>query len=237
MSKYPTRPGKPVFGVDTKVVGRDGKPMYGPDGKVLKQKIRMRDARFSDGRPQSLYFPEGHPQAGVFKGMTQILEERGFTDTAHLKAECEGFKCPPGASRCCTRRILFEQPDFRDVESLVETHCKARGFGVLFLPKFHCELNPIEQCWCAAKQVYREYPPSSLEADLHKNVIASLDTVETIHIRRFCNRTLRFMDAYRKGLTGKQAAWAAKKYSGHRTLPHDILAQFDSEAHTPNKHT
>ncbi len=38
------------------------------------------------------------------------------------------------------------------------------------------------------------------------------------------------MDAYRKGLTGAQAAWAAKKYSGHRVLPHNILALFD-QAH------
>lgn len=36
------------------------------------------------------------------------------------------------------------------------------------------------------------------------------------------------MDAYRKGLTGAQAAWAAKKYHGHRTLPHNILAEFDA---------
>ena len=35
------------------------------------------------------------------------------------------------------------------------------------------------------------------------------------------------MDAYRKGLTGDGALWAAKLYSGHRTLPHNILAQFD----------
>lgn len=29
----------------------------------------------------------------------------------------------------------------------------------------------------------------------------------------------RFMDAYTKGLDGKQAAWATKKYHGHRVLP------------------
>jgi hypothetical protein len=34
------------------------------------------------------------------------------------------------------------------------------------------------------------------------------------------------MDAYAKGLDGKQAAWAAKKYHGHRVLP-DSLCEFD----------
>jgi hypothetical protein len=35
------------------------------------------------------------------------------------------------------------------------------------------------------------------------------------------------MDAYAKGLQGKGAAWAAKKYGGHRVLPKSILREFD----------
>jgi hypothetical protein len=35
------------------------------------------------------------------------------------------------------------------------------------------------------------------------------------------------MDAYRKGLNGQQAAWATKKYHGHRTLPETILEELD----------
>jgi hypothetical protein len=31
------------------------------------------------------------------------------------------------------------------------------------------------------------------------------------------------MDAYRKGLDGKQAAWALRKYRGHRVLPQGII--------------
>lgn len=184
MSKNPTHPPNPIFGVDRNVIGPDGKPVYGPNGKILKEKVRMGDAKLPDGRPQSLYFPEGHPKAGLFKGMVQILEERGYTGVAGLLAECPKFQCPPGATRCCCRRMLYEEPDFRNVESLVETHCRARGFEVVFLPKFHCELNPIEQCWCIAKAAYRQLPPSSLEADLERNVLASLDTVTITQIRR-----------------------------------------------------
>jgi hypothetical protein len=36
-----------------------------------------------------------------------------------------------------------------------------------------------------------------------------------------------FTDAYSKGLKGKGAAWAAKKYRGHRVLPETILKEFD----------
>lgn len=35
------------------------------------------------------------------------------------------------------------------------------------------------------------------------------------------------MDAYMRGLNGRQAAWAARKYRGHRTLPETILAELD----------
>jgi hypothetical protein len=35
------------------------------------------------------------------------------------------------------------------------------------------------------------------------------------------------MDAYSKGLKGKGAAWAAKKYRGHRVLLETILKEFD----------
>ncbi|KAG2036986.1 hypothetical protein BDR03DRAFT_864797 [Suillus americanus] len=43
------------------------------------------------------------------------------------------------------------------------------------------------------------------------------------------NRSLRFLDAYRRGLSGKQAAWANRKYRGHRTLPDSILRELDDE--------
>jgi len=35
------------------------------------------------------------------------------------------------------------------------------------------------------------------------------------------------MEAYRKGLNGYQAAWAAKKYRGHRTIPDSILEELE----------
>ena len=35
------------------------------------------------------------------------------------------------------------------------------------------------------------------------------------------------MDAYARGRKGKGAAWAAKKYRGHRVLPEGIMAEFN----------
>jgi hypothetical protein len=35
------------------------------------------------------------------------------------------------------------------------------------------------------------------------------------------------MDAYQKGLNGKQAVWASKKYRGHRVLPESIMMELE----------
>ena len=108
---------------------------------------------------------------------------------------------------------------------MLETIAQAQGFQILFLPKFHCELNFIEQCWGYAKRVYRLNPPSSREDHLEKNALASLEAVPLKSMRKFVTRSRRFMDAYERGLNGRQAAWAARKYRGHRILPPGIMEE------------
>jgi hypothetical protein len=36
------------------------------------------------------------------------------------------------------------------------------------------------------------------------------------------------MGAYRKGLTGAQAAWASKRYKGHRMVSEHILQEYNN---------
>jgi len=67
--------------------------------------------------------------------------------------------------------MLYNQPDFREVKSHLEIICKAWGYEVIFLLKFHLALNLIEQCWGYAKRIYWHYPPSPKEADLKANVL------------------------------------------------------------------
>ncbi|OAX32048.1 hypothetical protein K503DRAFT_750264 [Rhizopogon vinicolor AM-OR11-026] len=187
----------------------------------------MADGQLTDGTAQCFYFSEGHEHAGAFKGMAQILTERGSNGTHKLRAECPGFKCNPDIDPCCCRRLLYKQPDYADIKSNLEIACEMRGHQVIFLPKFHCELIFLEQCWGYGRRVYRQFPLSSSEAVLKQNVIKALDVVPIITMCKFATRSLQFMDAYRKGLDGKQAAFATKKYRGHRTLP---LSVFDDLA-------
>jgi len=53
-----------------------------------------------------------------------------------------------------------------------------------------------------------------------------LDACGLITIRKFFQKTWRYIDAYKKGLNTHQAAVATKKYKSHRkvALPGDIIA-------------
>ncbi|KAJ7435717.1 hypothetical protein B0H11DRAFT_1674264, partial [Mycena galericulata] len=132
-TKMPKGPSANFF-VEVNLRDENGAQVYSSSGAYCKQKIRMADTEF-DGKPQELYFPDGHAQAGHFKGMLVLLEERGI-DTAGKLAQCKGFKCAPPALDCCCRRLLYNQPDFENVKSILEIDCEKRGFQIIFLPKF-----------------------------------------------------------------------------------------------------
>ena len=99
--------------------------------------------------PQSNPFPEfrGKVQkmmtdSGEPKGLQQTLEERGF-NVRNLRAKCSPV-CPFENDNCCMARILSKQEDFTNQISMLETVLREAGHLCIFLPKFHCELNPIE---------------------------------------------------------------------------------------------
>ncbi|KAI0265290.1 hypothetical protein BC834DRAFT_988786 [Gloeopeniophorella convolvens] len=156
--------------------------------------------------------------------MEQLIRERGLWPTnGSLKAQCKNLKCPPGRTDCCCRRVLFSQPDFMSQKSQLEEAVELRGHICDFYPKYHCELNFIEQYWGAAKLEFRKQTRALTLKDMEKNVIKSLDSIPILQIRRYANRAARFISLYREGLTGAQAAWANRKYHGHRTLPPEYI--------------
>jgi len=117
--------------------------------------LKMHPARFSDGSPQNLYYPENHPtMPGWFKGMQRIIEEHGLWPEHGLPSQCLGFKCQARCSDCCMHRVLFTEPDFGSQHSHLEEFITSRGHICDFYPKFHCKLNFIEQYWGAAKFHY-----------------------------------------------------------------------------------
>jgi hypothetical protein len=81
--------------------------------------------------------------SGLAKGLQATLEERGF-NVAGMRGKCTKPVCLSTNLRCCMARILSNQADFFYQVSMLETLITSRGHLCLFLPKFHCELNPIE---------------------------------------------------------------------------------------------
>jgi hypothetical protein len=53
---------------------------------------------------------------------------------------------------CCMQRLLSLQDDFKNEKPLLQLIIEGAGHTCLFLPKFHCELNPIELVWGQAKR-------------------------------------------------------------------------------------
>jgi len=90
------------------------------------------------GKPQKMTLPNGQP-----KGFQQVLEEHGFNVPKKMCAKCAPV-CPWENTNCCLARLLSKQDDFVNQLSMLETVIKEAGHKCVFLPKFHCELNPIE---------------------------------------------------------------------------------------------
>jgi hypothetical protein len=92
-----------------------------------------------------------------------------------------------------------------------------RGGCFIKSPRFHCELQFIEPFWRNAKKYMRNncnYKLSALRA-----IIPSALRITTIKtLRRYHTRFLRFMDAYKKGLSTHLAHYVTKKYRSHRRL-------------------
>ena len=103
----------------------------------------------------------------VFPSMRVVLEERGINTRTLVGDQM--------------REILAQHDDFKNEKSRVEHFLDAKGRTVLFLPKFHPELNPIERVWAQSKcytKAYCKYNLPSLRKNiLRKNIPLALDSV------------------------------------------------------------
>lgn len=131
------------------------------------------------------------------KGLRKLLEERGVDTSRKTKDELinalrsfSDFATPP-------------QP-------LVEMVARARGHEVIWIPKYHCELNPIELVWGIAKRTYRRYATGSL-ANMRELVPRVLAYVGIDRIRSFARRCRDFARAYMREEEHGTAADVSKR--------------------------
>ena len=190
-----------------------------PGGK----QARLRDGWFICGNDservvQPMVFPRDHPDhPDMPKGMKQVLTERGLW-REKLLMQCKDT-CAVEATDCCAKRILDLQPDFQEQRSLVQEVIDAAGHLCIFLPKFHCELNFIEFFWGAVKKWLRDHCDHTFQT-LQENLPKALASVGLTTIRKWEHQMIRWMDAYRAGLTAKDAQLQVKKFSSRQYKSH-----------------
>lgn len=179
---------------------------------------------------QRMVFPPDHAEfPNEAKGMKQVLVERGLWHGGLLK-ECKE-KCAHDAIACCVTRILSLQPDFLAQKSLVQEVVEAAGHICIFLPKYHCKLNFIEFFWGAVKRWLRNNCDYTFQT-LKENMPKAMASVSVQTIRRWEHRMIWWMDAYRGGLSAKDAQFqvkqfSSKRYTSHRRVPETLARQLD----------
>ncbi|KAF9479683.1 hypothetical protein BDN70DRAFT_982834 [Pholiota conissans] len=98
-------------------------------------------------------------------------------------------------------------------------------------PKGMRQLNFIEFYWGAVKRWLRENCDYTF-IGLQENLPRALASVELSTIRKWEHRMIRWMDAYRSGLSARDAQFQVKKfssrkYTSHRRIPESLARQFD----------
>lgn len=162
---------------------------------------KMRDTTYK-GEEQKLV-----NEAGEAKGLRQVLVERGVDVT--------------GMKRQDMVSVLSNHEDSCNEKSVVEFYIVSLGHHCLFIPKYHCELNPTGRVWGHAKKHTRAFCNYSITG-LRKTMIPALETVDVYLIRNFFRKARDYLQAYRDGqATGKDVEDAVKVYKSHRRLKKD----------------
>ena len=110
---------------------------------------------------------------GVPKGTKRVLEKRGI-NTATLRGDH-------------MRKLPANHNDKKRKNNLLESFLTDKGHLALFLPKFHCELNPIERVWGEAKRYNRKYTNITLQ-QLRNMLPDALDSVSATTIRKYVKK-------------------------------------------------
>jgi transposase len=149
---------------------------------------------------QSMVNASGQP-----KGLKTVLEERNVNTSRMNKADMI--------------KVLENMHDFKVQKTRVEELISRHGHRCIFLPEYHCELNPIERVWGQAKRFTRAncnytYP------GLEKTIIPALESVSVALIRKYFRRVREYHRAYREGKNGgEEVESAIKLYKSHRRVP------------------
>ena len=134
----------------------------------------------------SCYFQDG-PLIGQSKGLKQIALDLGF-DLTDIKLLDE------------IKELLKDHPAFYDVSKL-ELLGEKYNVKVIFCPKYHCELNPIEGLWCFQKGYVRKRTNQKFE-NMKELIKESRNDFEEKKVsNKLIRRFWRVLYAYKNKMT------------------------------------
>ena len=169
-----TGPHTPLCGSLTKVVATKGalqaSKLLVKDGGQWRLEIRC---------PQEMVNEDDSA-----KGLRTILHEQGIN--------------PQTMTADDTQTVLSFHEDFATENTIVELYLKDRGDQEYFLPKFHCELNPIERAWVQAKVHCHAYNNFTIRR-LRQIMNPALDSVTVDLICKYSRKARDYEKAYRDG--------------------------------------
>lgn len=161
-----------------------------------------------------LYFKEGD-LTGQSKGLKQIALDLGFEMPERSKLE--DYK-----------RILSNHKAFQKLTKLQELASRYK-VKIIYCPKYHCELNPIEGVWCWLKQYIRRRTDQTYDS-LVRLLDESREEFETQNfgiklIRRFwrCIFAYKAGLSYREVLTTYFSGKSKVKIEKHRRIQNTLL--------------
>ena len=147
------------------------------------------------------YYESG-PNVGLSKGLFNMCKELKIIDASVQSKEIKLDEL---------RRIAAKHPAFKHktkLEDLIENLNMKYNMDVrlIYLPKFHCELNPIEMYWAQLKNEFRKINNQSSNGDLLKaNILNSRQTfMEKDTNHRLWSRFWRIIMDYKNGRTYKE---------------------------------
>ena len=110
--------------------------------------------------------------------MNQVLVECGI-DIRGMKADD-------------MQTLLGRMDDFKYENTKVEKYLCGRGHRAIFIPKFHCEFNPIECCWGHAKCYSTEHCDYTF-VGLERTINPALNSVSLDLIRKYFRKVREIM--------------------------------------------
>ncbi|CAF2041902.1 unnamed protein product [Rotaria magnacalcarata] len=130
------------------------------------------------------YFQSG-PHIGQSKGLLVIARELGI-------------QVPSGVKLNELKVILSNHKAFQN-NSKLENLAKRYNIEIKFIPKFHCELNPIEGMWCHQKQFVRKHSDQTFQRMLELIHESRENFTQKMIFLKLFRRFWRTIYAYARG--------------------------------------